>query len=184
MKSIFPLCLAAGMLVFGTVSCKEKKKSDDIIVAKYVPEQPKDPIRLNNDLRHTDTKWLNAFYAISTNRTANESLPMLTDEIGQQYIDNQVTVTVQRTDSSIFFKQVFTKESFTSYLDSDFRKNGYLENIIFQNVENGCLKFGVAISRPGSEDEFIPLDLFIDRQGGLRITEGHIFDEINDSIEG
>lgn len=183
MRYFFPLVLAAGILMLGTVSCKEKKKSEDIIVARYVPEKPGAPIRLSPDYRRVDVKWLNAFYTVTTNRMAADSLPMLQDEIGQQYFDNRVVVTIQRSDSTVVFKKSFTKESFASYIDADFRGKGFLENVIFQNVEDGCLKFGVAVSRPGSEDEFVPLDLYVDSHNGLTIKPGKLFDSDSEDDE-
>lgn len=176
MKNILTLCLVAALMGMGTISCKEKKKSEDIIVAKYVKEQPKGAIRLPADLRRTDVEWQGCVYTVVTSRVAADSLSVLKDETGQEYVDNYVSVIVSRSDSTIFWKKKFTKESFSAYIDDDFRKNSYLENIIFHSVENNCLKFGVAISRPGSEDEFVPLDMFIDRQQGLRIAQGHLFD--------
>jgi hypothetical protein len=42
------------------------------------------------------------------------------------------------------------------------------------------LKFGVVISRPGSDDEFVPLDLTIDKNGGMSIAQGKLFDSNNE----
>lgn len=180
MKTILPLCLFTGMVMLGMVSCKEKKTTDDIYVAKYVPEEPGAPIRSTVDARRTDVKWLNAFYTVSTKREAADSLPKLKDETGQEYFDNRVTLTIQRSDSSVFFHRVFTKQAFLSHIAENFRDKGYLENIIFHDVEDGCLKFGVAVSRPGYEDEYVPLDLFVDRHGNLRIAAGKLFDNTDD----
>lgn len=176
MNRVFPLCLVAGMLLLGTFSCKEKKKSDDIIVTKYVAAEPTAPIRLSNDVRRTDVKWLNSFYTVTIRRTAADSLPKLKDDTGQEYIDNIVTVLVQRSDSTVLLKKTFTKESFSSYVADNFRSQGFLENIIVQGVEGDFLKLGVSITRAGDEDAFIPLDILIDRMGGMRIKEGRLFE--------
>ena len=183
MKRTFPLLVVAGMLMLGITACKEKKKSEDIIIAKYVPEGPKSPIRMDTDQRSKAVEWLGGSYSIVTSREAADSLPMLKDETGQEYIDNRVTITILRSDNTVFLKKQFTKNSFASYVDAGFRQTGMLENIIFHGVEDGRLKFGAVVSKPGSDDEFIPLDLCVDRQGGLTITQGKLFDDLTDEEE-
>jgi hypothetical protein len=73
-------------------------------------------------------------------------------------------------------KKVFSKKTFSSYVDDDFRKNGIFENLVFHGIDDRRLKFGAVVSRPGNEDEFIPLDVMIDKMGGMVITQGKLFD--------
>lgn len=181
MRKLFPLTLTLLAAMLTINSCKEKKKSDDIIIAKYVPTELKAPIRMATDTRHTNVEWLNRKYNVTTTRIAADSLPMLKDENGQEYVDNRVTVSVTRADGTNMFNRTFTKESFTSYLDDNYRRNSLLENIVFHGEKDDLLKFGAVVSLPGSDDEFIPLDMFIDRNGGLTIQQGRLFDDIDDN---
>lgn len=176
MKKTILLSLCVAALTMSVTSCKEKKKSDDIIIDKYVTVELKDPIRLAPDERNTGVAWLDKEYSVNVSRTAVDSLPKLKDETGQLYVDNKVTITIRRNNGSTFWAKTFTKKTFSSYIDADFYENGYLENIVFQGIDDNKLKFGVAISRPGSEDEFIPLDMWIDRNGGMVVKQGNIFD--------
>lgn len=164
----------------GVNACKEKQKSEDIIVAKYVPEKLKSPIKLPVDQRTTEVQWLGKSYTIDVIREPDESLPMLKDETGQEYVDNSLTLTITRDDNRVFLKKNFTKESFANYVDDTFRHNGYLENIVFHGIENQKLKFGAVISCPGSEDEFVPLDVFIDGKSGMSVVQGKLFDTNED----
>ena len=166
------------------MSCKEKKQNEDIIIAKYVPEELKAPIRQSTDVRTSNVSWLGKNYVIEIQRVASDSLPKVKDENGQLYVDNRVTMKIMRSDHSVFLKKSFVKESFVSYVDHDFQKKGYLENIVFHGIDNNQLKFGVVITSPGNEDEFVPLDMWIDRQGGTKIKLGKLFDsnEESDSI--
>jgi len=176
-KNIVLVMIAASFLLVGISACKEKQKSEDIIVAKYVPEKLKDPIKLPVDARTTQVNWLGKKYTILLRREPADSLHMLTDETGQQYVDNRVRLTIKRDDNSLFLNKVFTKEAFSSYVDNDFRQKGMLENIVFHEIDNQQLKFGVVISRPENEDLFVPLDVWIDRMGGLAIKQGKLFDK-------
>ena len=181
MKRLFPIAAVICLLALGTWSCKEKKKSDDIIVAKYVPDGPKEPIRMTVDKRVTPVEWLGKNYTITINRAPADSLPMLKDETGQEYVDNSVSVVIQRSDNTMFFRHLFTKNSFSSYVDASFRSEGCLENIVFHGIEDDNLKFGAVVSRPGNEDEFVPIDVKIDRNGSISISQGKLFDRDEDA---
>ena len=177
-KNIVAVMIAGAFLLVGISACKEKQKSEDIIVAKYVPEKLKDPIKLPVDARTTQVSWLGKKYTIQLRREPTDTLHMLTDETGQQYVDNRVSLTIKRDDNSSFLTKVFTKEAFSSYVDNEFRQKGMLENIVFHEIDNQQLKFGVVISRPENEDLFVPLDMWIDRTGGLAIKQGKLFDKV------
>lgn len=181
-RNFVQMMTAAIFLMLGVVACKEKPKSEDIIVAKYVPERPKAPIKMPVDSRETTIEWLGKNYKISVTREPADSMAKLVDEIGQQYFDNRVRLTITREDNSEFLRKVFTKESFASYVENDFRENGMLENIVFHEIDNNLLKFAVIVSRPENDDLFIPLDMWIDRTGGMTIKQGQLFDT-TDAVE-
>ena len=179
--AIAGLCLLA--------ACKEKKPAQDtIIYSKQEVRKPQAPIKMQEYRQETDAQWLGCNYHISLLRTASDSLPMVQDEIGQKYVDNTVALTITREDASVFFKRTFTKGAFASYVDDDYRKNGILEAMIFEEVDDGRLEFAVSIAHPQSEDEFIPLKLIIDADKGLTIKRdndidtfgGHSDDEDDD----
>lgn len=181
-KNILFFAGVVAVFSLGFNSCKEKQKSDDIIVAKYVPEKISAPIKLPTDVRTTQVEWLGKTYVVTLTREASDSLPMLKDENGQQYVDNRIQMVIKRSDNSLFLKKTFTKESFASYLENNFRQKGILENIAFLQVDEQLLKFGVVISRPENDDLFIPLDMWIDRMGGMTVKPGKLFD-IDDEDE-
>ncbi len=182
-KNISLMIAASLLLAGGLTACKEKQKSEDIIVSKYVPETPKAPIKLPVSSRNTDVAWLGRNYLVKITREPADSAAKVVDENGQKYVDNQIRLVVARSDSSIFFNKVFTKESFASYIESDFRKQGILETIAFHEVDHHQLKFGVVVSRPENDDLFIPLDMWIDRNGGMVIKQGKLFDDTTETEE-
>ncbi len=178
MKQYFSIIMAASLLLtVGMTACQEKKKSDDIIIAKYVPETIKGPISLAAASRTTDVKWLDKEYSVNISREPLTSQAKIKDERGQEYVDNRIVLTITRSDNSVFLKKEYMKEMFASYLDANFRKNGILETIAFHEVDNNQLKFGVVVSLPDNDDLFIPLDMWIDRMGGTVIRQGKLFDE-------
>ena len=163
--SIIVIVLLAGVVA----SCSEKKKRNDIITTKYEKPVPQSPIRTDNYKDSKPFKWLDREYVWTVERLADDSLPMVKDETGQLFVDNRVKVTISRSDGSIFFDRTFTKATFDSYIDDDFRQTGILEGFVFEKVEGDEVWFACSVCRPQS-DEFIPLILAVNRNGGIGIT--------------
>lgn len=183
MRYLLPFMLAAGIMMLG--ACKEKKKQEDIITTKYVPKRPQAPIAMNDEHLSDTVRWKNAVYYVKIDRTASDSLPMLSDEIGQKYKDNYVTLTVLRSDQSVFFSKKFSKNNFVSYLNADYKRNGLLSSMRFNEVDDGELEFSVAIARPDAlDDEYLPLELTINAQQGIAIkVDNDMLDEFDDDSE-
>ncbi len=184
LKNIMMALTAVLLLTGGLTACKKEKKNEEVIIAKYVPETLQDPIALPASTRDTQVNWLEKDYVVTLSREPATAKAHLVDERGQEYVDNRITLSVTRSDGSVFLKKEFSKESFASYLNDDFRKNGSLETIAFHEIDNDQLKFGVVVSRPDNDDLFIPLDMWIDRHGGIAIKQGKLFDEITHEDEG
>ncbi len=168
MKKFIPLLLAAGILMLG--ACKEKKQNEEIIATKYIPKKPGAPVRMADKTETDNATWMGERYEITVSRCASDSLPMVSNEIGQKFVDNRIRLSIRRTDGSAFFDKWFSKASFTSYLPADYRKNGLLTDMRFKEVDGAELELMVAIAEPeATEDEFLPLKLTITRDGGIAI---------------
>ena len=178
MKHILPLILVAGLVVLG--ACKEKKQSTDIITTKYVPKQPQDPIAMPADTQTKNIEWQGKPYTITIDRVPVDSLPQVKDENNQPYVDNRVKLTIMRADGSAFFQRTFTKASFNAYIDDSFRKNGILAGFRYDEVENSGIEFSVVVALPDAiDDVFVPLELVVDRQGGVSITRDDDMDMLD-----
>lgn len=180
MKRLLPL-LAIALLLVCVASCSSKKKRDDIITTKYEKPAPQGPIRTDNYKDSKSFKWLDRDYVCTIERIADDSLPMVKDETGQQFVDNRVKVVISRADGSVFFNRVFTKSTFNSYIDKDFQQKGILEGFVFDKVESNEVRFACSVSLPQS-DEYIPLILAVTRNGDIAITRDTRLDtEIEDT---
>ena len=180
MKRLLPL-LAIALLLVCVASCSSKKKRDDIITTKYEKPAPQGPIRTDNYKDSKSFKWLDRDYVCTIERIADDSLPMVKDETGQQFVDNWVKVVISRADGSVFFNRVFTKSTFNSYIDKDFQQKGILEGFVFDKVESNDVRFACSVSLPQS-DEYLPLILAVTRNGDIAITRDTRLDtEIEDT---
>jgi hypothetical protein len=178
MKRILPLVLMAALVVLG--ACKEKKPSTDIITTKYIPKKIQDPIAMPAEKDTKNIEWQGKPYTIIVDRVPVDSLPQVKDENGQPYIDNLVKMTIVRSDGSVFFERLFTKASFNSHIDESFRKNGILAGIRYDELAESGIEFSVVIALPDAVDDvFVPLELIVDRQGGVSISRDDDMDMLD-----
>ena len=153
-----------------TVSCGKKKQHDDIIVQETETPQPQGPIRMQDYKDVKDIQWLGKQYQIEVTRTADDSLKLVKDETGQQFVDNRITLRVIRTDGSIFRTKTFTKSAFDGCLDDDYRKNGILEGFVFDKAEGNQLFFAASVCHPQT-DEYIPMVVTVSNFGDVGIAK-------------
>lgn len=153
-----------------TVSCGKKKQHDDIIVQETETPQPQAPIRMQDYKDVKDIQWLGKQYQIEVTRTADDSLKMVKDETGQQFVDNRITLRVIRTDGSIFCTKTFTKSAFDGCLDDDYRKTGILEGFVFDKAEGNQLYFAASVCHPQT-DEYIPMVVTVSNFGDVGVAK-------------
>ena len=153
-----------------TVSCGKKKQNDDIIVQETETPQPQGPIRMQDYKDVKDIQWLGKQYQIEVTRTADDSLKLVKDETGQQFVDNRITLRVIRTDGSIFCTKTFTKSAFDGCLDDDYRKTGILEGFVFDKAEGNQLFFAASVCHPQT-DEYIPMVVTVSNFGDVGIAK-------------
>ena len=139
-----------------TTSCGKKKQHDDIIVQETETPQPQAPIRMQDYKDVKDVQWLGKQYQIEVSRTACDSLAMVKDETGQQFVDNRIVLKVIRQDGSVFCTKTFTKSAFSACLNDDYRKTGILEGFVFDKAEGNHLFFAASVCHPQT-DEYIPM---------------------------
>lgn len=173
----------AACLVVTMMACSEKKKSDDIITETVERPQPQAPIRSQVYADSKDISWIGRTYRLSINRQPSDSLPMVKDEIGQEFVDNCITLKVSRQDSTVFYNRTFTKRDFDKYLDNDYRATGILEGIVFNKADRDWLEFAASVCHPQT-DEYIPLIIRLSRMGELSIKRDTQLDTSSSDSDG
>ena len=175
------LSVVVAALVLG--ACGNKKKSEDIITQRVVKAAPQGPIRMpeNNDQR--DVNWIGKTYHITIHRLPADTLSLVKDDTGQQYVDNIFTLTVSRQDGSVFFTRKFVKTDFARLVGDDFRRTGILEGFVFDKSNGDWLEFGASVGRPQT-DEYIPLVVRLSRMGDLDMKVDTQLDTNSDVNEG
>ena len=164
-KSVLTLTFV-GLLA---TSCGKKKQHDDIIVQETETPQPQAPIRMQDYKDVKDVQWLGKQYQIEVSRTACDSLAMVKDETGQQFVDNRIVLKVIRQDGSVFCTKTFTKSAFSACLNDDYRKTGILEGFVFDKAEGNQLFFAASVCHPQT-DEYIPMVVTVSNFGEVGIA--------------
>ena len=164
-KSVLALTFV-GLLV---TSCGKKKQHDDIIVQETEIPQPQAPIRMQDYKDVKDVQWLGKQYQVEVTRTACDSLAMVKDESGQQFVDNRIVLKVIRQDGSVFCTKTFTKSAFSACLNDDYRKTGILEGFVFDKAEGNQLFFAASVCHPQT-DEYIPMVVTVSNFGEVGIA--------------
>lgn len=172
MKRLLPFILLTG-LTMGVTSCKEKKAPEQNIIVKKpeVKTQPAKTIKMESiTLEPKQVEWITGTYTIEVSRYADESLPLATDESGQQYYDNKISLKVRRADGSLFIDRTFSKSDFNAFLDNHTKETGALLGLPFVEVDGNSLVFAASVGSPDDmSDNFVPMLLKISRMGDINI---------------
>ena len=172
------IAMALMVLATGLTACGGKKKSDDIITQRVTVVKPAAPVKMQAYSDAHDVQWIGKSYHVSVDRQPSDSLPMVKDESGQQFVDNVITLTVKRSDGSVFFKRQFTKSHFAKHINEDYQKTGILEGIVFDKAEGDWLVFAASVAHPQT-DEYIPLVVKLSRMGDITVTQDTQMDTAN-----
>jgi hypothetical protein len=117
-----------------------------------------------------DIQWLGKQYQVEVTRTASDSLAMVKDESGQEFVDNRIVLKVIRQDGTVFCTKTFTKSAFNACLDDDYRKTGILEGFVFDKAEGNQLFFAASVCHPQT-DEYIPMVVTVSNFGEVGIAK-------------
>lgn len=168
--------LAVGLTVL--TACKKTTNTNaNIITTDYEMPEPQAPIKMTEERSENVVKWGEKDYTVMIVRTPIDSLAMVTNEYGQEFVDNAIHLTITRTDGSTFFNRTFTKSSFASSISEDYRRDGLLTNIRFYEADNNTLTFIACVNYPQAmDDEAAILELTIDREGGYSARRNDSYD--------
>lgn len=182
MRHIIFVCL----VVLFMVSCGKKQESKNIIVQKpQVVQAAKKKEKMDPVSYEKPIDWVGSSYTVSISRFPDEELPMVEDEYGNKYYDNRVTVKVTRKDGSEFFNRTFTKSDFSSCVDESFRRNGALLGLVFVEAKGDDLRFGGSVGSPDPlSDEYIPIVMWLNRMGTIRMQRDTELDGMSQPSQG
>lgn len=108
-------------------------------------------------------------------RRADESLPTVTDDDGNRYLDNRITLRLTSGQEKVLERD-FLKTDFAKYLDSTFLKNSILEGLTFDRIVAGGLQYAASVSYPES-DLYVPFNVLVTPRGSVSISKADMLDD-------
>lgn len=92
-------------------------------------------------------------FKIFITRKADKSLPVVTDDMGKQYYDNRVDIAITR-DGGDFFKNSYTKESFSEQLAEGEDQGTVLLGMAFDQIKSDghAIYLGAQVGQVGIEE--------------------------------
>lgn len=180
MRKAIPFLLACSIMLL-VASCKKEKKTEDIVTRIPPKKEVKKGIEKMSDF--TYAKQIKAFgetLNISIHRYPDTSLPLAKDESGRAYYDNKVELIIKRVDGSTFIEKTFAKTDFQDFVTDDYASKGALLGFMFDTTEDNVLTFGASVGSPDpTSDDFVPIEILIDRQGKMTIHKATSIDSGN-----
>ena len=108
-------------------------------------------------------------------RRPDNNLPMVSNEQGQKYVDNRITLTLREGGRLVVSKE-FTKNDFLSFLDAGFQRHAILEGLVFDKVEGRNILYAASVAYPES-DLYIPFQITVTPAGNISIEKSDVMDE-------
>ncbi len=144
--------LLGGMITAcgGNKSNADQAQQDSITAA----QQGNTPYADASQTNQYEAKLGGNTYKISISRTADKTLPVVTDEQGNKFYDNRVNVTIT-CNGNEFFSKSYTKESFSDFLVS---KNDKLGTVLLgmaydsEKSNNKVIHLGAQVGQVGIEE--------------------------------
>ncbi len=158
-------------------SCSDKKPTKDIIAPKPVVKKSSAPTKMQDYVSKSKVGWLGSSYVVTIKRHADTELPLVSDESGNKYYDNEINVSVIRPDGTSFFEKTFRKSDFSSCVSETYLEKSALLGIVFEKAEGDNLRFAASVGSPDAlSDEYVPLVVSISRTGGVTVTKDTMLD--------
>ena len=177
MKKLIYLLLLP--LVVAVTACGGKVNSKkESVLATQDSVDARGIQRMQTSKSEIDIKFKGKDYRSLVSRTPAESLPHVTNEMGDTYMDNKIVLRLTRGGESVFNK-TFTKNDFSSVVDADFLAKSVLEGIVYDKTTPQGIVYAASVCYPQT-DLYVPLSITITADGKMSIQK---VDMLEDAYE-
>ena len=153
----------AGIMMLG--ACKEKVQPKDTAeyADSYELPKPGEPIRMTPVERSFDVKWNGEACRVQIRSMAVDSLPMVTNDYGQKFVDNVFDLQVLNAENISIFHRTVRKSQFVGNINdakirSEYASKAILKSVsVEKNEKTGEFRyFIVSLQAPeAAEDEYV-----------------------------
>ncbi len=170
MKGIYIVCLALAAAV--CVSCKKKVEPPRVITKVSAPKVSHETRALPPTSDHCRFTWASTPCSATITRSVDDSKTTITDDDGNKYYDNAITVAISGPSGAIV-SHTFHKSDFAAYMGTHFVRptHSTLISLAFRDVSDGKAVFIATVGSPDErDDEYVLVEVSIARNGAIATT--------------
>ena len=131
--------------------------------------------RMQSSKAETDSKFKGKDYHSLVSRTPDESLPHVSNEMGDTYVDNKIVLRITRGGENVLNK-TFTKNDFSSVVDANFLSKSVLEGIVYDKTTPEGIVYAASVCYPQT-DLYVPLSITVSADGKMSIKKVDMLEE-------
>lgn len=131
--------------------------------------------RMQTSKSEMDLKFKGKDYHSLVSRTPDESLPHVSNEMGDTYVDNKIVLRLTRGSETVLNK-TFTKNDFSSVVDADFLSKSVLEGIVYDKTTAQGIVYAASVCYPQT-DLYVPLSITVGADGKMTIKKVDVLEE-------
>lgn len=164
-------------LVVAVTACGGKKEnvSHESVLVKMDSVDAHGLQRMQTSKSEIDFKFKGKDYHSLVSRTPDESLPHVSNEMGDTYVDNKILLRLTRGKESVLNK-MFTKNDFSSVVDEGFLSKSILEGIVYDKTTPQGIVYAASVCYPQT-DLYVPLSITVSADGKMSIKKVDILEE-------
>ncbi len=122
--------------------------------------------RMQTSKSETDFKFKGRDYHSLVSRTPDESLPHVSNELGDTYVDNKIVLHDSGNENVL--NKTFTKNDFSSVVDANFLSKSILEGIVYDKTTPQGIVYAASVCYPQT-DLYMPLSITVTADGKMSI---------------
>lgn len=177
MKPFFIYLFGVGVL-FICLACSSEQSKQTDNANLHVLMKPEIEHRLPERMPLSDVTARFLFHGKQCEaqvfRTADETLPKVKDEQGNEYVDNRIALRITSQGHTLV-ERTFTKQSFSSIISERFLQHAILEGLVYDTVSPRGMIFAASVSYPQS-DLYVPIRLIFTADGQVSMETEELLD--------
>lgn len=176
MKPLVYLLACAGAFLFAACSSQPQNKKEETptLMAETVPTSNRLQRMQPSEVKET-ISYNGKEYFSSVVRLPDETLPIVSNEEGERFVDNRIFLRLS-CGGKMLLDKVFTKDSFVSLVGSSLFKHALLEGIVFDKTTSEGFIYAASVGYPDS-DLYQPIRLIVSPTGKLSMIQEDVMDE-------
>ena len=169
MKKLIYLLLLPLALAVAACGGKNGSSNKESVLARQDSVDAHGLQRMQSSKAETDIKFKGRDYHSLVSRTPDESLPHVSNEMGDTYVDNKIVLRITRGSENVLNK-TFTKNDFSSVVDAKFLSKSILEGIVYDKTTPEGIVYAASVCYPQT-DLYVTLSITVTADGKMSIKK-------------